>query len=102
MKRCLKYFERLRAKQIERRVAGDVKWELSFLAPETWRNLRITCRGFFAYCRAIIDYEMHSPPGTIARLYGISVAHANSSVLEAWFSAVETLSLPPQQSISIL
>ncbi|KAL7537399.1 hypothetical protein ACHAXR_010210 [Thalassiosira sp. AJA248-18] len=88
IKKCLDCFERMRRRQLERRLAGDENWKLSFFASETWRNLRITCRGFFAYCRAIIEYSDYAPKGSIQKVYGVSPAHSNSSILEAWFSAV--------------
>jgi len=73
---------------MERRAAGDKNWEPTFLAPETWRNLRITCRGFLSYCRSVIEYAAAAPPQSIPKFYGINMAHSNSSVIEAWFSAV--------------
>ena len=85
MKQSLNYFHRLWLKQQERRDNGDKNWEAQFLSAETWRNLRITCRGFFGYCRSIIDYA--STHDNI-KLYAVSPAHANSSIIEAWFSLV--------------
>jgi len=82
----------LRKRQLERRYAEDEErdelWELSFLAPETWRNLRIACRGFFGYCRACIHYADHAPEGCLKKFYAVSTAHSNSSAIEAWFSYV--------------
>ena len=46
----------LRNKSLDLREEGDKTWEATFLAKETWRNLRITCRGFFEYCRNVISY----------------------------------------------
>ena len=88
VKKCLDYFQGLRERQLERRHEKNKEWELSFLAPETWRNLRMSCRGFFAYCRAMIQYTDCAKPGTVARFYGVSTAHDNSSGLEAWFGTV--------------
>jgi len=85
VKRSLNYFHRLWLKQQERRENGDKNWQPQFLAADTWKNLRTTCRGFFGYCRSIIDYA--SKHNNI-KLYAVSPAHANSSVIEAWFSLV--------------
>ena len=86
LQECLEYFERMRKKQLERRKAKDKDWELSFLDSKTWRNLRITCRGFLAYCRALIDYAEKAPDGFMQKLCAVSPAHSNSSAIEAWFS----------------
>ena len=46
----------------------------------------MTCRGFFCYCRSVIDYATtHN-----IKFYAMSPAHANSSVIEAWFSLVRS------------
>jgi len=87
VKRSLNYFHRLWSKQQERRENGDKNWQPQFLAADTWKNLRTTCRGFFGYCRSIIDYA--SKHNSI-KLYAVSPAHANSSVIEAWFSLVRS------------
>mmetsp|Transcript_4478 Transcript_4478/g.10115 ORF Transcript_4478/g.10115 Transcript_4478/m.10115 type:complete len:258 (-) Transcript_4478:383-1156(-) len=86
LEECLEYFEKMRKRQLERRAAKDKEWELSFLDSKTWRNLRIICRGFPAYCRALIDYADFAPDGSIQKLCAISPAQSNSSAIEAWFS----------------
>ena len=48
IKKCLSYFERKRKRQLERKTMEDDDWYISFLAPQTWANLRLTCRGFFS------------------------------------------------------
>ena len=78
----------MRKKQLERKLAKDEHWELSFLATETWRNLRMTCRGFTAYCRSVFKYADNAPEGSMRKVYAVNPAHSNSSILEAWFSAV--------------
>jgi hypothetical protein len=65
---------------------GDTSWQKEFLAAETWRNLRMTCRGFFGYCRCVLAYAEKNPD-TI-KTKSISPSHSNSSVLEAYFSLV--------------
>lgn len=89
MKQSLNYFHGLWSKQQERRKlldSSDTSWQSQFLAPETWRNLRMTCRGFFCYCRSVISYaKSHN-----LKFYALSPAHANSSVIEAWFSLVRS------------
>lgn len=86
VQKCLAYFERLRSKQLQRRAAKDDQWELSFLAPSTWTNLRMTCRGFFAYAHALIGYAENAAEGQIMKFSCVSPAHSNSSAIEAWFS----------------
>lgn len=48
----------------------------------------MTCRGFMEYCRSVIDYAKKAPDGSMPKFYAINPAHSNSSILEAWFSAV--------------
>ena len=86
LEECLGYLEKMRKRQLERREAKDKEWALSFLDIKTWRNLRIICRGFPAYCRALIDYADNAPEGSLQKLCAVSPAHANSSAIEAWFS----------------
>ena len=76
VKLSLEYFHRLCSKQQERRKSGDKNWEAQFLASETWKNLRITCRGFYLYCRSVIDYARRH---TNIKFYAVSPAHANSN-----------------------
>eukprot|EP00986_Skeletonema_menzelii_P020755 scaffold32210_cov114-Skeletonema_menzelii.AAC.1 len=85
----LNYFHDLWTAQQKRKELlqkGDKSWQKDFLASETWRNLRMTCRGFFGYCRYVIQYAA-SHRDTI-KFTGVSPAHSNSSVIEAWFSLV--------------
>ena len=57
------------------------------------RLTRLTaCRGFFEYCRAVIKFAEENEC-TIPKFHGISVAHSNTSVLEAWFSLVRNMRL---------
>ena len=77
---------------MQRKAAGNKSWEETFLARETWRNLRISCRGFFEYCRAIIKFAGENKE-SIPEFHGISVAHSNTSVLEAWFALVRNMRL---------
>ena len=85
----LNYFHGLWTAQQTRRAQldkGDKSWQKDFLASETWRNLRMTCRGFFGYCRYVIQYaDAHRAE---IKFNAISPAHSNSSVIEAWFSLV--------------
>lgn len=86
VKESLEYFESLRQVQLQRSGENAAK---TFLAPETWRNLRITCRGFFAYCREmIVRADQYQKLGKIKNFYCVSPAHSNSSPIEAWFSVV--------------
>ena len=87
IKKCLSYFDSLRRAQLQRRRDKDEDWEQSFLASTTWRNLRISCRGFFAYCRAVMKYS-DANQGTVRPVKAISPAHSNSSNIEAWFAFV--------------
>ena len=67
VKECLDYFDAMRRCQLLR--AGTNNAEKTFLAHETWRNLRITCRGFFIYCRAIMKCVENAPDGSIEKVY---------------------------------
>ena len=87
IKKCLSYFDSLRRAQLQRRRDKDEDWEQSFLASTTWRNLRISCRGFFAYCRAVMKYS-DANQGTVRPVKAISPAHSNSSNIEAWFAFI--------------
>ena len=89
--KSLDYFESLRARQLERRDNKFEHWRKTFLeSGKTWNNLRITCRGFFDYCHAVMKYADFNT-GMIPTLHGISVAHSNTSILEAWFSLVRNM-----------
>jgi hypothetical protein len=88
LKKNLNYFHGLWDAQQSRRAfmeKGDKSWQKEFLAAETWRNLRMTCRGFFGYCRAVLAYADSHPD---IKSKSISPSHSNSSVLEAYFSLV--------------
>lgn len=86
VKDSLEYFESLRQAQLLR---GGENMEKTFLAHETWRNLRISCRGFFAYCREMIRCaDEYGQEGMIQKFHCVSPAHSNSSPIEAWFSVV--------------
>ncbi|KAL7546687.1 hypothetical protein ACHAWF_017274 [Thalassiosira exigua] len=87
-KKCLNYFQRLRKKQLQRKSDDVESWEKSFLAPETWRNLRITCRGFFAYARYLIQHADYAETDSVPKFRAVNPAHSNTSVLEAWFATV--------------
>ena len=85
IKKSLDYLEVMRKKQLIRKKNKKDGWEAMFLASETWTNLRITCRGFFAYCRYAIrlgDEWAHLIP----KFSAVSPAHFNTSIIEAWSS----------------
>ena len=88
IKQCPDYFDVTRKKQLQRRDAKDKEWQLLFLSTETWKKIRITCRGFFLYCRSLIDYSDNAPKGSIVKICVISPAHSNYSAIEAHFSTV--------------
>jgi hypothetical protein len=84
----LGYFESLRCKQLRRRDAEIDNWQITLLdVGKTWSNLRMTCRGFIKHCRATIKYARANDQ-LIPKCHGISVAHLNLGVLEAWLSLV--------------
>ncbi len=85
---CLDYFDEMCQKQLKQRDDKDGDWKLSFMSPQTWANLRITCRGFFGYCRNLMMYADQAAPGDIRKFCAISPAHSNLSSIEAWFSCV--------------
>lgn len=94
----LDYFNRMRMRQLERRQLKKLtdksctQWMESFLAPETWRNLRLSIRGFFGYYRYLIHMASITPdnsrPKSVPWDIKISPAHSNTSNTEAWFSVV--------------
>ena len=93
IRKSLNYFQLLRRRQLDSRENGDENWAKTFLdTGKTWTNIRKTCKGFIEYCRASIEYaKTHSEK--LPSFHGVSVAHSNSSVLEAWFSLIRNMNL---------
>lgn len=86
VKKNLSYFASLRVKQLQRKESKVDGWEKTFLDyGKTWTNLRITCRGFFLYCRSVIKHA-DLLKDTIPRFHALSPAHSNTSVLECNYS----------------
>ena len=82
------YFDSMCQQQLERQEEGIDNWDKMFLdLGKTWCNIRKTCKGFIAYCRAAIQYAATNRE-KIPKCVSVAVAHSNSSVLEAWFSLV--------------
>ena len=48
----------------------------------------MTCRRFLVYCLYVITYAKYAPVGSVTKFFVVSMAHSDSSVLGAWFSAV--------------
>ena len=88
IKKSLDYFEVMRKKQLIRKKDKKEGWEATFLESETWTNLRMTCRGFFAYCRYAIRLG-EEWAHLIPKFPAVSPAHSNTSIIEAWFSLVQ-------------
>lgn len=90
VKKNLKYFENMKKRQMVRKRNHCKDWEKTFLARETWTNLRLACRGFFGYCRYMIHLAEITPdtvrPKSVHRHIRVSPAHSNTSAIEAWFS----------------
>ena len=92
----LEYFQRLRDTQLARRDAGFEDWENTVIAKETWDIMRISARGFFSYCRYMIEYAMHTsarnptqlPSRRVFAKFAVTPAHSNSSFIELWFGIV--------------
>jgi len=63
----------------------------------------MTCRGFFAYCRALLKYcDDISNRLNVPRIKGINPAHSNSSNIEAWFSYVRGMKADSATSYAAL
>ena len=63
----------------------------------------MTCRGFFAYCRALLKYcDDVSNRLNVPRIKGINPAHSNSSNIEAWFSYVRGMKADSATSYAAL
>jgi hypothetical protein len=60
-------------------------WEKEFLAHQTWRNLRITVRGFieYAWCVLKTEREMNR---TERKVWFVPMLHSNTTNLEGIFS----------------
>jgi len=80
MKECLSFFEKWRDEQIQLRQRKVADWKETFLAHETYKNLRIGVAGFFQYARYVLA-EPNAPAY-------IPMLHSNTSSLEAFFSQV--------------
>jgi hypothetical protein len=87
VKKSLEYFAKLRKAQLVRKAAKMTGWQMTFLDSKTWRNLRITCRGFFAYCRYCIKFaDTIHIRNYIPLFKAVSPAHSTTSILEAGFA----------------
>lgn len=89
-KKNLEYFGRLRKAQLERKLAGVSDWEVTFIPLDTYNIMRISFRGYFVYCRALIDAAKNTPPDRlpagIRSDLAISPSHFLTSWIEAWFA----------------
>ena len=97
MEKNLEYFSALRKDQLDRKVAECKGWEKTFIAKDTYDILRLSFRGFFAYCRYIIELETDMPaqllpcPPDVKPKFAITPAHSTTSFIEAWFSLVRLM-----------
>lgn len=55
IKSKLDYFSGWKEMQLARKAAKCDDWLESFLAPETWKNLRISVAGFIGYAQALLS-----------------------------------------------
>jgi hypothetical protein len=78
VKSKLDYFSGWKEMQLARQAAKCDDWLKSFLAPETWKNLRIAVTGFLGYTRAILS--------ACPDVAFVPFLHSNTSIIEAFFS----------------
>jgi hypothetical protein len=64
--------------QLERHANKDDDWSKTFLAPQIWTNLRITCCGFLGYRRQVLSQNAK----VVKKVY---MSHSNLSSLEGTF-----------------
>ena len=80
-KDLLQYFGDWKASQLKRRDLRDSDWEKSFMAPQTYKNLRICVGGFFHFARYLLNEVFPGEEG----LTFIAMLSANQSFLEGKF-----------------
>jgi hypothetical protein len=85
VKAKLVYFSEGRARQLHAKALKDPEYTRYFLAPETWKNLRLFLSGFLRYCRYIIGYMKNKYPDLD---YYVPALLSTSSCLESYFSHV--------------
>ena len=79
IKRGLEYFETWKTKAKGLKKNGkDESWKKTFISEQTYKNMRITTRGFLGYAEAMLNAE--NPPDYVP------YAHANQSSIENIFS----------------
>lgn len=54
-KKLMSYFEEWRTSQLDRKKSGDRHWNKSFLAHQTYKNLRMSVCGFFHFARYMVE-----------------------------------------------
>jgi hypothetical protein len=79
MQQYLGFFERWRT-EMQARGGGYKEYSKTFLATETYRNLKVTIHGFFEYASSILD--------TAPTVRFIPYLHANQSTIENVFSQI--------------
>ena len=84
----LAYYEGWKLAQLERRKRGLPRkaWEPSFLAHETYRNMRIAISGFVHFAGYLLGYL----PSRIEGLYYIPMQINNQTPLEGHFSCLRS------------
>ena len=82
-KDLLQYFGDWKISQLKRRKLGNSDWEKSFMAPQTYKNLRLCVGGFFHFARYMLNEVF---PGEENGLTYIPMLSANQSLLEGKFS----------------
>ena len=97
VKKSLEYFSALRKAQLDRKATNLEGWEKTMIAKETYDILRLSFRGFFGYCRYLIELAANSPanllprPLNVKQKFAITPAHATSSFIEAWFLLMQLM-----------
>lgn len=83
VKDMLKYFEDWKLAQLQRKAEGNRNWERTFIAPQTWKNLRICFSSFFHFSRYMLETVISPEDG----ITYIPMLLSNQSALEAKFSS---------------
>ena len=81
-KNLLKYFGDWKVAQLKRKAVKQPDWEKSFLAHQTYTNLRVCIGGFFHFSRYMLNEVFPKEDG----LFYIPMLSANQSMLEGKFS----------------
>ena len=84
LKQKMTFFGKWKEAQLKRKEAKEDNWAETFLAPQTWTNLRCTVCGFFQYAQSMLK-NFPSDAKYIPMLA------SNTSSLEATFSLIKSM-----------